>query len=287
MTLIHVVAFFFTIYLVYLGLYSKVNYTIVQIINLFINPYFLLHFLGSIILWRNLPVYLLWGIFLPFFSLYFGNKKSTLKSGLYLIFTLIMAPVISYLFHIDSYSDHLFKRFSQEQLLLLNYGTVILLFVSFLLNVYVYVEYDASEPKKLFSPPKIYASADNDQNVKDFVYQLKFDKLYDNIITYMEEKRPYTNPDIKITDIAKAVGTNKTYVSMALNKKGRKFNDLINHYRIQHAKKDLLENKKSMREIYTEAGFLYSATFNNVFEEKEGMKPYEYQYINNKKEDLE
>jgi AraC-like DNA-binding protein len=67
------------------------------------------------------------------------------------------------------------------------------------------------------------------------------------------------------------------------DKKGKNFIDLINYYRIEQAKKDLLENKKSMREIYTEAGFKYSATFNNVFEEIEGIKPGQYQYLNRDK----
>lgn len=275
LALIHLVGFFFTIYLAYLSLFNKLSYSVVQILNLFMRPYYIFHFLGSIFLWKYLPIHLMWVVFLPVYSLFANDKKGALKSGFYLLVTLIVPPIIAYLTGMDVYSKNFFENLTENELLFLEYSMVILIFLSFIMNIYLYLEYSSGK-KEESQASHYFPPLNKSTEIKNAVYQIKFDKLYEKIIEYLEQKKPYTDPDIKITDIAKAVGTNKTYVSMALNKKGKKFNDLINYYRIEQAKKDLIEGRKSMREIYTEAGFRYSATFNNVFEEREGVKPYEF-----------
>lgn len=253
--------------------------------DLFIKPYILLYFLTNIIFWKYLPIFSLWGIFFPFATLYSQDKKRIITSSLCVILIMVISPVISLLIDMSSYSDALFNKLSEDQMLFLNLSLIGLIFITFVANVALYLEYKTNEECEEIITHEFPLSQEKKSEIKNAVYQIKFDKLYEKIIEYIEQEKSYTNPNIKIADIAKAVGTNKTYVSMALNKKGKNFIHLINYYRIEQAKKDLIENKKSMREIYTEAGFKYSATFNNVFEEIEGVKPGQYQYLSRERYD--
>lgn len=76
---------------------------------------------------------------------------------------------------------------------------------------------------------------------------------------YFEKDKPYLNPDLKITDIASAFNTNRSYVSKFINEVyGITFNQYINNWRINEAKmlSSLEENQsKSIEEISGMAGF--------------------------------
>lgn len=51
---------------------------------------------------------------------------------------------------------------------------------------------------------------------------------------YLREKKPYLNPNLRITDIAAGLNTNRSYISGFINKEyGMNFCRLINRYRLQ------------------------------------------------------
>lgn len=51
-----------------------------------------------------------------------------------------------------------------------------------------------------------------------------------------EEDKIYLNPKLKLSDVALAVGTNRTYLSRYFNRQnGQTFYDYVNTYRIQYA----------------------------------------------------
>ena len=52
----------------------------------------------------------------------------------------------------------------------------------------------------------------------------------------MEEEKLYREPDLRITDLARRLGTNSKYVSLAINQViGHSFADYVNCYRIRQA----------------------------------------------------
>ncbi len=55
---------------------------------------------------------------------------------------------------------------------------------------------------------------------------------------YMRRSKPYTNPNLRITDIAVDLNTNRTYISAFINREyGMNFNRLVNSYRLRELEK--------------------------------------------------
>lgn len=60
---------------------------------------------------------------------------------------------------------------------------------------------------------------------------------------YMQEKKPFLNPDLKITDLCAGLSTNRTYISAYINKEyGMNFSRYINHLRLNEASRLRMEN---------------------------------------------
>lgn len=115
------------------------------------------------------------------------------------------------------------------------------------------------------------------------VSEVKEDKLmllYRRIIDYTEKDKFYLNSNASIYDLTQALNTNRTYISAALNQKGKtNFNDFINSYRInfviQEFEKDI-HKKYTLKVIYTSAGFVHQSQFNRAFKKIMGKSPREY-----------
>ncbi|MDR0894617.1 MAG: hypothetical protein LBN06_04870 [Prevotellaceae bacterium] len=78
---------------------------------------------------------------------------------------------------------------------------------------------------------------------------------------YMEEKKPYLNPDLCITDMVLDLCTNRTYLSNYINKEyGVNFKTLINGYRLRELERLRKQQtdktkKKGNMDLVLEAGF--------------------------------
>lgn len=106
------------------------------------------------------------------------------------------------------------------------------------------------------------------------------DVLFHRLCSLMEEKRIYLKSDLKITDLAAEAGTNRTYVSKAINHKtGKSFSEFVTQYRINHAL-ELLRNQGAggmkLAEIASESGFLSGNSFYKAFTKSIGMPPSEW-----------
>ncbi len=96
----------------------------------------------------------------------------------------------------------------------------------------------------------------------------------------LEEKELFKNPELRISDIALMLGTNRTYISRIINETMQiNFCDWVNSYRITHAKKLMkspYSNDLTLSEISEKSGFKSVSTFYRLFKEKEGIPPGEY-----------
>jgi len=104
--------------------------------------------------------------------------------------------------------------------------------------------------------------------------------LYQVIIQYLENNKPFKNPDFDAQALAKALNTNITYISKAISAgDSGDFRALINNFRINHAKSMLDSDamkKYTIDYICTESGYKYRSTFNSAFKNLTGMTPSEY-----------
>ena len=92
-------------------------------------------------------------------------------------------------------------------------------------------------------------------------------EIFERLVRYFEEEKPYLNPDLNITDVAKGIFSNKVYISRAVNIcTGRNFCQFVNYYRIRYAL-NLFISDPAMKitQIARMSGFNTFPTFNLAF----------------------
>ena len=102
--------------------------------------------------------------------------------------------------------------------------------------------------------------------------------LLDQISALVEEKELYRRKDLRITDLAAELATNKTYVSMLLNNiSGESFTTMIARCRVQYAQKLMKDNPEMMLDdVADQSGFSSYVTFYRNFKAVTGMTPQEW-----------
>lgn len=87
----------------------------------------------------------------------------------------------------------------------------------------------------------------------------------------------YLNPHLKVSDVAKTVGTNRTYVSNHFNHEiGTTFYDYVNGFRLEYACRLLETTNESIKCIAEKSGFSSPQAFIRVFTRQKGISPTAY-----------
>ncbi|MBN1651481.1 MAG: helix-turn-helix domain-containing protein [Bacteroidales bacterium] len=105
--------------------------------------------------------------------------------------------------------------------------------------------------------------------------------LADKILIYVDSEKPYLNPSISLRDLANQLEIHPNQLSWLLNEYlGKKFNEFINLYRLNHFK-ELAKNPEnaniSIIGLAYESGFNSKTVFNTSFKKEFGITPKEYQ----------
>lgn len=102
--------------------------------------------------------------------------------------------------------------------------------------------------------------------------------LMEQMNALIEEKELFRRKDLRITDVASELATNKTYVSAFVNNmSGESFTTLITRYRVQYAQKLLQEHPEMLLDdIAEQSGFSSRTTFFRSFKAVTGMTPQEW-----------
>ena len=102
--------------------------------------------------------------------------------------------------------------------------------------------------------------------------------LMEKIQAQMQGRQLFRSKGLTITELAEAVGSNRTYVSACINQLGNQsFSDFINSWRIRYARL-LMEEKPPLplSEVADKAGFSDRTSFYRSFKKITGMSPSEW-----------
>ncbi len=236
--------------------------------------------------------------FLPIYSIF-----SYIQNTLYLAFTVQL--YFNYRKKINEYFSNTFKlelnwirNFLLLYILLFLYdlietiiGTIFIdlnyrqqwwmVFFTGLIIIYVGIKgffTDTTKLKKLdfsFSPNRS-AIPERDTTSKKEIPQEALQKIK----TLMEQEKPYLNPELNLSDLAKQAKMTRAQLSEIINSGFKQnFNDFVNSYRIEAFKNMLHEDKHkqlSILGIAYECGFNSKATFNRVFKKLTSSSPSEF-----------
>jgi len=111
-------------------------------------------------------------------------------------------------------------------------------------------------------------------------------QLMQLISKLMDEQKPYLDSKLKVATIARLLNTNSTYISACINsQRNCSFNQFINIYRIEYAKKQMaLFPDRKISEIATASGFSTETSFFRSFKQITGKTPREWSQNNDQNE---
>jgi AraC-like DNA-binding protein len=120
-------------------------------------------------------------------------------------------------------------------------------------------------PVKLNSAANPLTMTDEERKIADKVRQLlELDKLYHE-------------PSFSRADLAREVGTSENTLSRVINRSfGKSFPRLLNEYRVEDAKRMLLDPNIAIQVLAFEVGFNSLASFNRIFKEVTGETPSQF-----------
>ena len=102
-------------------------------------------------------------------------------------------------------------------------------------------------------------------------------QLKDKLLTLFDQQKIYKQSDLKITQVALLLQTNRTYVSILINTEFKcTFSEFVNQYRILEAKKLMADSKQqnfTLEYISDVSGFGSVNSFIRIFKESEGLTP--------------
>jgi len=117
--------------------------------------------------------------------------------------------------------------------------------------------------------------------VRSSLSQNDMPAMIKRLIDYIESEKPYLKGDYKLENLSKEIKIPRHHISELLNIYNKKsFSELINSYRVEEAKKMLLDKKYrniKISSIGYDAGFNSRTTFYFWFKRLTGISPFSYQ----------
>lgn len=225
-------------------------------------------------------VILLIMVFLPFGKNVVFNKEKILPLT-YLQWLLYLLTSIYYVFKKDNTSNRvtikrkwLFALLATNLIIWLSFAAVgfdyfitgSIIFSGLFYCFFLFFLLNRKTTSKIFEK-------DRDEKQLNSSAQLK--EIMTKVEAIMSSERLYSNPNLKITDVAEELGISPHELSKFVNGYlGKNFTEFINTYRIEEAKKLLLTNSNyTIEGIGNQSGFNSKSAFYKAFKTNTGVTP--------------
>jgi len=124
------------------------------------------------------------------------------------------------------------------------------------------------------------SNLDKSKTQKSGLAEAKIVEMASHILNAMERDKLYREAELTLQDLANRLQYSSHQVSQAINEGLKKnFYDVINSYRVEEAKRLLIDPKNknfTILSVAFEAGFNSKTTFNTVFKKFTGLTPSEF-----------
>ncbi|MBN2092659.1 helix-turn-helix transcriptional regulator [candidate division KSB1 bacterium] len=108
----------------------------------------------------------------------------------------------------------------------------------------------------------------------------KGQELQKKLVHLMETEKPYTDSNLKLTQLARMLSTSPNYLSQVINEElNQNFFDFVNGYRIEEAKRliaDPANQNDTILAIAYDVGFNSKSVFNTSFKKHSQMTPSQF-----------
>ena len=159
----------------------------------------------------------------------------------------------------------------------MNLNKLILIFITFFyqfaLTLLAFsIDYSAVDIRQILE------KGDSGKSAKGAVFlenrqELTITNCWKNLEHLMNDEKVFLEPDLNLIDLAQRLGTNRTYLSLAVRQfSGKSFSDYVNHARIEYAQELLLKGESSKNVEYS-CGYISSSTFYRQFQKVTGTSP--------------
>ena len=141
---------------------------------------------------------------------------------------------------------------------------------------------EINKPNILMTPKVVESFVEKEKIAyeKSGLNKEEAERLSQNLQSLMEKDRPYLDSEMDLTSLAKILCTTTHNLSQVINEYfGKNFYEFINEYRIEEAKKLLLDSEFKEYKIIVialECGFNSKSTFYNLFKKSTSLTPAEY-----------
>lgn len=210
-------------------------------------------------------------IFLGFIlhQFYTQRAKFTTKQNKRLVQIVSISILLYFLF--SQFSNLLYIAVYKATGYSMTEWPVDIVFLSALITLFSSIILSANSGSTLFPLPKYAGSKIGEENYETIVKKAR---------EIVERNQLHLKEHITLPSLAEQIGTNPKYLSQAINHfLGLNFTDFINIYRVEEAKKQLVDSNNkvlTLEAIGNMCGFNSKSAFFRAFKKATGMTPNQY-----------
>lgn len=139
------------------------------------------------------------------------------------------------------------------------------------------------------SKPEVLANVENNSPAKKYekssLLPERADRYLNKLLHAMESEQLFTDGELTLQKLAEKLSIPAQHLSQIINeRRGQSFSDFVNTYRVEAAKKKLLDPKAqhyTVLSIAEDVGFNSKSSFNAVFKKLTNMSPSEFRKSSN------
>lgn len=142
---------------------------------------------------------------------------------------------------------------------------------------------DSPEPTELDSPEQVGIENPQDQGQEQQTPQnpSQIDNEVQQVAAVIKqlitEQQLFLDPDLTLNRLARKAGIPSRQISEAINQiEQQSISQLLNHYRIEHAKHLLLTTDDTITQVYLSSGYQTKSNFNRAFSNITGTTPSQF-----------